>query len=157
MAKVLRFDEQFPSMTFNVVGGGTLCLPDDIATPYGIILFYRGNWCPHCLRHLAEYEAMTDELAQLGASIYAISTDPLAEAQQTVNRGLTYPVAYGLTREQAERIGAWWLDGRGGYVQTAEFLVERNGVIFGSLYASGGNFGISPEQAVFMLLRRARH
>ena len=25
-------------------GGGTLTVPDDITTPYAIVLFYRGHW-----------------------------------------------------------------------------------------------------------------
>ena len=27
-----------------LVGGGTVTLPDDLATQYGVVLFYRGHW-----------------------------------------------------------------------------------------------------------------
>ena len=99
---------------------------------------------------------MKVELELLGATIYAASTDPLEQAQATVNRGLTFPVAYGLTRQEAAQIGGCWSESRTPHMEPAEFLIERDGTIFGSLYCSGGNFGISPDQAVFMILRRER-
>jgi hypothetical protein len=46
---------------------------------------------------------------------------------------LSYPVAYGVTRETAERIGAWWEEHRG-IVQPAELLVGANGKVMASTY-----------------------
>ncbi len=31
-------------MTFKLVGGGTITIPDDIRTRYAAVLFYRGHW-----------------------------------------------------------------------------------------------------------------
>ncbi len=108
------------------------------------------------MRQLAEYEGMKVELELLGVTIYAVSTDPQEQAQETVNRGLTFPIASGLTREEAEQIGARWSENRTPHVEPTEFVVEQDGTVFGSLYCTGGNFGITPEQAVFMVLRRER-
>ena len=44
MAEKLNLLDTFPSLTLNVVGGGSYTLPDDISTPYAIVLFYRGYW-----------------------------------------------------------------------------------------------------------------
>lgn len=44
MADKLNLMDTFPSITLARVGGGTLTLPDEIDTPYGIVLFYRGHW-----------------------------------------------------------------------------------------------------------------
>ena len=43
-AQPLAARDQFPSLTLNVVGGDTVTLPDDIDTPFAIVLFYRGHW-----------------------------------------------------------------------------------------------------------------
>ncbi len=52
--------------------------------------------------------------------------------------GLTFPVAYNVNETDFEGIGAWWTtDHHGRYMQPAELLVSRGGVIFGSIYASG--------------------
>ncbi len=40
----LEAGETFPSVTMKLVGGETVTLPDDLATPYGVVLFYRGHW-----------------------------------------------------------------------------------------------------------------
>jgi len=44
MGEKLNLLDTFPSMTLSLAGGGTLTLPDDISTTYGIVLFYRGHW-----------------------------------------------------------------------------------------------------------------
>ena len=44
MADKLNLMDSFPSLTLNVVGGDTVTLPDDLSTPYAIVLFYRGHW-----------------------------------------------------------------------------------------------------------------
>lgn len=44
VADKLNLLDTFPSLTLNVAGGGTVTLPDDISTPYAIVLFYRGHW-----------------------------------------------------------------------------------------------------------------
>jgi hypothetical protein len=44
LAEKLGIGSAFPSLTLNLVGGGTLSLPDGLDTNYKVILFYRGHW-----------------------------------------------------------------------------------------------------------------
>jgi peroxiredoxin len=44
MAEKLNSGDVFPSMTLNLVDGGTLELPHGLDAKYKIILFYRGHW-----------------------------------------------------------------------------------------------------------------
>ena len=44
MAEKLNLLDTFPSITLSLVGGGTMSLPEDLTTPYAIVLFYRGHW-----------------------------------------------------------------------------------------------------------------
>ena len=44
MAEKLTGGDQFPSLELKVAGGGTVTLPQDIETPYALVLFYRGHW-----------------------------------------------------------------------------------------------------------------
>ena len=44
MPDKLNTGDAFPSMTLNLVGGGTLTVPDDLDSRYKVILFYRGHW-----------------------------------------------------------------------------------------------------------------
>lgn len=44
MSEKLASRDQFPTLKLTTVGGDTVTLPDDIETPYAIVLFYRGHW-----------------------------------------------------------------------------------------------------------------
>ena len=90
------------------------------------------------------------------ATIYAVSVDSLEQAQEVAAKGLTFPVAYGATKEEAESIGAWWSDDRGGYIQPAEFLLGRGCVVLGSMYASGPVGRMGADEAVRLITNRER-
>ena len=105
---------------------------------------------------MAAYQEKKEELEALEATIYAVSVDSLEQAQEVAAKGLTFPVAYGATREEAESIGAWWSDDRGGYIQPAEFLLGRGGVVLGSMYASGPVGRMGADEAVRLITNRER-
>jgi hypothetical protein len=44
MAQKLDAGDPFPKLTLNLVGGGTLNVPDGMDAKYRIVLFYRGHW-----------------------------------------------------------------------------------------------------------------
>ena len=107
------------------------------------------------MRQLAAYEAKHAELAALGATIYATSVDTFEQAQEVVSRGLTFPVAYGTTREESEVVGAWW-EGERGFIQPAEFLLGRGGVVLGSMYASGPVGRMGADEVAHLITTRER-
>ena len=91
----------------------------------------------------------------LGATIYAASVDSLEQAREVVSRGLTFPVAYGVTKEASELIGAWW-EGERGFIQPAEFLLGRGGIVLGSMYASGPVGRMGADEAARLITARER-
>ena len=44
MAEKLDSGDTLPSVTLKLVGGGSVTLPDELPTQYGVLLFYRGHW-----------------------------------------------------------------------------------------------------------------
>ena len=86
---------------------------------------------------MADWEEAKADLEAVGASVYAVSVDSLEQAREVVARGISFPVAYGATREDGEKVGAWWSEDHGGHIEPAEFLLGRGGVVLGSMYASG--------------------
>ena len=44
MPNKLDIMDTFPSITLDLVGGETLAIPEQLETPYAILLFYRGHW-----------------------------------------------------------------------------------------------------------------
>ena len=48
---------------------------------------------------------------------------------------LSFPIAYGVTRADADVIGAWW-EPRRNFVQPSEFWLTGSGRIMGSTYSN---------------------
>lgn len=106
---------------------------------------------------MAEWEEKSKELDSLGCSVVAVSADNLEHAQKMQREsGAQFPIAYDVAREEAETLGAWWSDERGGFVQPTEFLLGRGGTVLGSLYASGPVGRMSADEALYAIRNRER-
>ena len=99
---------------------------------------------------------MKEELDALGVTVYGISVDSQEHAQEVVDIGLTFPVAYGATTEDSDLMGAWWSEDRGGYIQPAEFMIGRGGVVLGAMYASGPVGRMGADEVVRSITNRER-
>ena len=84
---------------------------------------------------MAAFEKARAELEALGVKVLAASVDPLDKAKETA-ADLSYPVGYGVTREIADRIGAWWEERRS-IIQPSEFVVDAQGKVRASTFSSG--------------------
>ncbi len=85
---------------------------------------------------MAGYEQQREELEALGVKVYAASVDSEEKTKEVADSGISFPIAHGVTRDDAERLGAWW-DGRRNFIQPSEFVVGRGGRILSSTYSSG--------------------
>jgi peroxiredoxin len=109
------------------------------------------------VRQLAAWEDKKAEMNALGLTVYGVSVDTLEQAQEVTAQGITFPMAYGISKEESEGIGAWWGEGaHGGFIQPSEFLLGRGGVVLGSMYASGQVGRMSPEEAITFITNRER-
>lgn len=84
---------------------------------------------------MAGFEKLGPELDALGVKVVAASTDPLDKAKE-VAAEFSFPVGYGVTRDVADTIGAWWEERRG-IIQPSEFLVAADGRVRSATYSSG--------------------
>ena len=76
-----------------------------------------------------------EALRDLDVSVIAASVDPEDKAAE-VAAGLSYPVAYGVTHEDADAIGAWWEPNRG-IIQPTEFLLDSDHKVITATYSAG--------------------
>ena len=81
------------------------------------------------------FEAQKTELAALNAKVVCASVDTLDNAK-IVAGDVSFPVGYGMTREQGALIGAWWEERRA-IVQPSEFVLDANGKVMASSYSAG--------------------
>lgn len=95
---------------------------------------------------MAGYEAEREALSRLGAEVVAVSVDNEEDARK-VAETVSYRIGYGVTREVANQIGAWWEERRS-IIQPSEFILEANGGVRTSTYSSGPVGRIAADSAV---------
>jgi len=75
------------------------------------------------------------ELDALGAKIVATSVDPIDKARDVAGE-VSFPIGYGVSRDIANSLGAFW-ESRRNIIQPAEFLLGADNKIIASSYSDG--------------------
>jgi peroxiredoxin len=68
---LLHPGNRFPALTAALPSGGTRHLPDGLAGHFGVVLFYRGSWCPYRNAQLRVFQRSLDRLTGIGGSLIA--------------------------------------------------------------------------------------
>ena len=139
---------QFPDLELSIVGAGKLSIPGDIDTPYALVLFYRGHWWPFCRRQLVGFEQQREALAELGVSIIAGSVDS-EDKLSDISNDIGFPVAWGMTRDMGNKVGAWWDEERN-FIQPSNFFITKSGKVLASSYASSPVGRMEPEDVMML-------
>jgi peroxiredoxin len=142
----LHNGDTFPALSLAAVGGGRISLPDDLAGSYGVVLFYRGSWCPYCNAQLAAFARATPALERLGIRVVALSVDDAVTAAALVQQhGLKFPVGYGADAEAiAAATGAYTNDAPS-YLQSTGFVLDPEGRVLVAVYSSGAIGRLVPD------------
>ncbi len=72
-----------PQLSVSTVDGPVWELHSQKPEQFTMVVFYRGLHCPICKTYLSELNRLTDEFAQRGVGIIAISSDGKDRAEQT--------------------------------------------------------------------------
>ena len=138
--------DQFPALTVTLAGGGTLQLPDALAGHFGVILLYRGSWCPYCNAQLRAFQRAHDALAAVDARVVALSVDDEATTQAFIAKhGLQFPVGHSAdARAVAAATGAFVNDDPL-YLQSTGFVLDLTGRVIVSVYSSGAIGRLVPD------------
>lgn len=135
---VLSNGDIFPALAISAVGGGTISLPGDLAGSFGVVLFYRGSWCPYCNAQLAAFSRAANTLAELGVKVVALSVDDEADSLVLVEKHrLGFPIGYGADADKiAAATGAYTNDSPR-YLQSTGFVLDPGGKVLTAVYSSG--------------------
>jgi peroxiredoxin len=155
---LLRPADQFPALTVARPGGGTLTLPDDLAGHFGVILFYRGSWCPYCNAQLSAFQRSLDRLSDIGAQVAALSVDDEATTQDLIARhGLRFPVGHSAdARAIAAATGAF-VNHDPVYLQSTGFVLDPGGRVVVSVYSSGAIGRLVPGDVIGLVRYLSQH
>ncbi len=149
---VLMPGQRFSSLAVSVVGGVPRTLPDALAGNFGVVLFYRGAGAPYCRAQLRGFQRASDEFAEVGAKVIALSIDDEAITSELIAKlGLSFPVAYGADAAVvAEATGAF-IDPEGGFLQSTGFVLDPTGTVLISVYSSGAIGRLVSDDVIAMI------
>ena len=72
---LLNPGDPFPRLTITTADGQVLAIPDVFGGDFGVVLFYRGAWCPYCNAQLRAFERASQALADAGIRVAALSVN----------------------------------------------------------------------------------
>jgi peroxiredoxin len=143
---LLQPGEKFPQLSLSLLDGSTLTVPDAFAGGFGVLLCYRGSWCPYCNTQLRAFERAKDTLAELDLKVAALSVDDQeTTAALVAKHRLTFPVGHSAdARAVADLTGAFVNDDPV-YLQSTGFVLDPDGNVVVSVYSSGAIGRLVPE------------
>jgi peroxiredoxin len=145
----LQNGQRFPALEVAAVGGGTIHIPHSLKGSYGVVLIYRGAWCPYCQAQLAGYERASSKLAEAGIKVVALSVDDEATTVGTIQKHkLTFPVGHSANADEVAAITGAYTNETPRYLQTTGFLLDPDGKIVNAVYSSGPIGRLAAEDVV---------
>ncbi len=150
--------QKFPSLQLPLVGGGKVSLPDDLAGGFGVVLVYRGSWCPYCNAQLSAFARAEQDLHRAGIKVVALSGDDEPTSAELVEkRHLSFPVAHSAdTDEVAATIGSYVNDDPR-YLQSTGFVLAPDGTVVTAVYSSGAIGRLLPDDVVGLVQYTKEH
>lgn len=134
---LLNNGDHFPDFKISISGQGNMALPADLAGSFGVVLIYRGAWCPVCNDQLAGFEAAKSRLDDLNVKIVALSVDDEPTTAALVEKlHLTFPVGFGADVDQVSAAVGSYTNAHPHYLQPTGFVLSPDGNVLNALYAS---------------------
>lgn len=148
----LENGQNFPALAVRAVGGGTIDIPQSLAGAYGVVLIYRGAWCPYCQAQLSGFQRASAKLAETGIKVVALSVDDEATTAGTIEKfKLTFPVGHSADADNVAAITGAYVNPTPHYLQTTGFVLSPEGKILNAVYSSGPIGRLVAEDVIGMV------
>jgi peroxiredoxin len=155
---LLNPGDPFPRLTIDTTDGQALTLPDAFAGEFGVVLFYRGAWCPYCNAQPRAFERARQELAGNGIRVAALSVDDReATAALVEKHKLTFPVGYGADAHAVAELTGAFVNPDPAYLQSTDFVLDPAGNVVVSVYSSGAIGRLVPDDVVGLVRYLREH
>ncbi len=148
---LLNPGQPFPMISVPVAGE-TLTLPDALVDSFGVVLFYRGAWCPYCNAQLRAFERAADELSEVSARVVALSVDDEASTAATIAKhGLSFPIGHSVNAAAISAATGAFVNPDPPFLQSTGFVLDPAGQVLLSVYSSGAIGRLVPEDVIGMI------
>jgi peroxiredoxin len=134
----LENGQSFPALDVTAVGGGTIHIPKSLLGSYGVVLIYRGAWCPYCQAQLGGFQRASEKLAAAGIKIVALSVDDEAATVGTIEKfKLNFPVGHSADADKVAALTGAYANAEPHFLQSTGFVLDPEGRILNAVYSSG--------------------
>lgn len=82
----LKVGDSIPDVELRTEDGKEVKLRVLASEKPSVLIFYRGGWCPYCMKHLQALAGIEKDLLDAGVQVLAISMDQPAKLRETPNR-----------------------------------------------------------------------
>jgi peroxiredoxin len=155
---LLHPGDTFPELTLTVPDGKTVRVPETFDGRFGVLLFYRGSWCPYCNAQLRAFQRASGTLADAGASVAALSVDDEETTTALIAKlGLTFPVGYGADAHKVAEVTGAFVNPDPVYLQSTGFVLDPEGKVVVSVYSSGAIGRLVPEDVAGLVRYLREH
>jgi len=155
---LLNPGDPFPRLTIPTTDGQTLILPDAFTGGFGVVLFYRGSWCPYCNAQLRAFERAGQMLADNHIRVAALSVDDKeTTAALTEKHQLTFPVGYGADAAAVAALTGAFVNPDPVYLQSTGFVLDPAGKVVVSVYSSGAIGRLVPDDVIGLVRYLREH
>ena len=148
----LQNGQLFPSLDIPAVGRGTIQIPQSLRGSYGVVLIYRGAWCPYCRAQLGAFQRASEKLAEAGIKVVAFSVDDEATTVGTIEKyKLRFPVGHSTDAHQVSTLTGAYTNEEPRYLQSTGFLLDPDGRVLNAVYSSGPIGRLVAEDVIGMV------
>ena len=84
--KGLNKGDKAPTFILKDVDGKEVSSDKLLAEQEIVVIFYRGEWCPYCNKHMSQLQDALERIAEMGASVVAIAPELPKYIDQTIKK-----------------------------------------------------------------------
>jgi peroxiredoxin len=148
----LENGQLFPSLVITAVGGSTIPIPQSLRGSYGVVLIYRGAWCPYCQAQLGGFQRADERLTAAGIKVVALSVDDEVTTTRTIEKyRLRFPVGHSANADQVAALTGAYTNDVPRYLQSTGFLLDPDGRVLNAVYSSGPIGRLVAEDVIGMV------
>jgi peroxiredoxin len=148
----LKVSDTIPNSEVKTIEGEKLSLNKYVSDKKAVIVFYRGGWCPYCMRHLSALQKAKSQMDSLGYELIAISPDNFEKLDSSIVRsgmidytllsdynaqamndfGLAWKVddeLYNKYKDKYQLDLEWWSESKNHLLPVPAVYVVENGIV----------------------------